>query len=622
MGSKLQSGCLAAWRSSSCTAPSARSTTGAISTGSTGSALPVSWAAKTLRDELEDARDHALVLGREVAPRPFHHRAQAGAQPVGVVGFGLVATEAGEDVGDLPTVLLAGRALAARLHGEEAGHAGGHGDEVVGVVEHDEPGRAESGSGRRHRLVAERRVELRLRQDRIGDPGHRRDETAPQDRPSPQLVDDGAQRRAHRHLTDRAARRRAGDRAHDGPRRLGRADRAEPFRSVDEDAGHVGDRLGVVDERRRGDRVGARHLDAGRRGRAVARPRRRRGGTAARAEGRAPVPRAPRAAPSPRRTGTRRALPAPRPRCPRSIPRRRSRPPLLAARRISSPKLRLQCDHDPISTDGVGGDERAFEHAVRVAAQYLAILERSRLTLGGVDDDRCGEQWRCVGRDGAPLAAGREPAATPPAQPRRLDLVDDGRRAEPPRRVQPLAAAAVDVRLQGRDRFWIEDAGQRSQLGHHGTRLPDCAHRHSRATPSPKVRRAARRTGGDPGRHRDPVREIVSGHRLFPHRSDRHVSAPVGTVDVGGLVDRAARSELRRHLDEWHGEDERLADLSGGRCPARLPRRQHMVTDDSQGPEGARPGRRRGARVRVRRRRGSSSSCGRACGRRPCRRRS
>ena len=161
---------------------------------------------EALRHEVEDARDDALVLGREVAPRPFDDRAEAGAQPVGVVGVGLVATEAGEDVGDLPAVLLARRALAARLHGEEAGHAGGHGDEVVGVVEHDEPGGAETGAGRRHRLVAERRVELRLRQDRIGDPGHRRDEAAPEDRPSPQFVDDRAQRRAHRHLADPAAR--------------------------------------------------------------------------------------------------------------------------------------------------------------------------------------------------------------------------------------------------------------------------------------------------------------------------------------------------------------------------------------------------------------------------------
>ena len=114
-------------------------------------------------------------------------------------GLGLAADDPGQDVGDGEPVLLAGGALAAGLHGQEAGHAGGDGGEVVGVGEDEEPGGAEARAGGLHRPIAERGVELVAGEERVGHP----DRTAWIGRPGPaDGLDDLRQRGAHLELGD------------------------------------------------------------------------------------------------------------------------------------------------------------------------------------------------------------------------------------------------------------------------------------------------------------------------------------------------------------------------------------------------------------------------------------
>src|SRR5439155_488753 len=64
-----------------------------------------------------------------------------------IVGGRLGPADAGEPFGDGQAILLAGRALTARLHCEEAGDTRGHGGEVGGVVEHDEPAGTQPSTG-------------------------------------------------------------------------------------------------------------------------------------------------------------------------------------------------------------------------------------------------------------------------------------------------------------------------------------------------------------------------------------------------------------------------------------------------------------------------------------------
>ena len=63
------------------------------------------------------------------------------------------------------------------------------------------------------------------------------------------------------------------------------------------------------------------------------------------------------------------------------------------------------------------GDQRALEHPIRVAAEQLAVLERSGLAFGGVHDDGRRLERRRVGRDRAPLDAGRETGAAAAPEP-------------------------------------------------------------------------------------------------------------------------------------------------------------------------------------------------------------
>jgi hypothetical protein len=49
---------------------------------------------------------------------------------------------------------------------------------------------------------------------------------------------------------------------------------------------------------------------------------------------------------------------------------------------------RLEPEHDPVGADRDRGDQRPFDHHVRVQPQDGAVLERSWFTLGAVDHDR------------------------------------------------------------------------------------------------------------------------------------------------------------------------------------------------------------------------------------------
>src|SRR5581483_11509635 len=127
--------------------------------------------AHRLGEERQQAPDHPLLLAGQGAAGLVADGGHAGAELVGVVGAGLAADDAGEDVGDGQAVLLAGRALAAGLGGQEAGHAGRGGGEVVGLREEQETGGAEAGAGRLHGLVADRGVEPVAGQERVGHAG-------------------------------------------------------------------------------------------------------------------------------------------------------------------------------------------------------------------------------------------------------------------------------------------------------------------------------------------------------------------------------------------------------------------------------------------------------------------
>ena len=67
--------------------------------------------------------------------------------------------------------------------------------------------------------------------------------------------------------------------------------------------------------------------------------------------------------------------------------------------------LVAQVDIDGVDANRPGGDDRAFEKAMRVALEVVAILERARLALVDVDRHQARSRFR---RYDLPLAAGRE----------------------------------------------------------------------------------------------------------------------------------------------------------------------------------------------------------------------
>ena len=96
---------------------------------------------------------------------------------------------------------------------------------------------------------------------------------------------------------------------------------------------------------------------------------------------------------------------------------------------------------------GIGAQRHPLQELVGVALHDLAVFERARLGLVGVNDDVTRED---IGREEAPLHAGRETGPAPPAQARGLDDLDDLRRLLGGHRLAQRFEAAVlqvDVEL-------------------------------------------------------------------------------------------------------------------------------------------------------------------------------
>src|SRR5690606_12431875 len=71
------------------------------------------------------------------------------------------------------------------------------------------------------------------------------------------------------------------------------------------------------------------------------------------------------------------------------------------------------------------GYQRAFDQLVRIVADDLAILARTRLGLVGIDHQEARATVLALLRHERPLHASREPRPAAAPQTRRLDLVDD-----------------------------------------------------------------------------------------------------------------------------------------------------------------------------------------------------
>src|SRR5262249_59636120 len=127
--------------------------------------------------------------------------------------------------------------------------------------------------------------------------------------------------------------------------------------------------------------------------------------------------------------------------------------------RVQDPALLLvlaaDVDVDVPRLDRVRGDEAALDQPVRDLEHDLAVLERPRLGLVGVDRDV--DRLRdLVGRgDEARLASGREEGAAATAEVRLDDLLDDGLRILRASLLQLLVAADGAIRRAARQRLTI-----------------------------------------------------------------------------------------------------------------------------------------------------------------------
>ncbi len=155
--------------------------------------------------------------------------------------------------------------------------------------------------------------------------------------------------------------------------------------------------------------------------------------------------------------------------------------------------LAADVDEDALRADRVGGDEAALDQAVRCEPHDVAVLERARLGLVGVDDEVHGPpgvlgEQRC-------LAAHRESRSSSPSQDRVRDLVDDRLR---------LQRSRLDERLVAAHGAVLVDAGEVVAVrpGHEELR---CGHESPRRSPARPPGAAARDSGGR-RRRRAPVR--------------------------------------------------------------------------------------------------------------------
>ena len=118
----------------------------------------------------------------------------------------------------------------------------------------------------------------------------------------------------------------------------------------------------------------------------------------------------------------------------------------------------FHADDDSGCADRVGGDHRAFEDAVGIAAKQLAVFERSGLTFGRVDDDSRVLVGGGVAGNGLPLHAGRKARAAAAADTRSADQVGDRGRLHAARGIETAPTTTFEVAVEGRDGRRIENA--------------------------------------------------------------------------------------------------------------------------------------------------------------------
>ena len=194
--------------------------------------------------------DATALLESETAAGPVAHRGEAPFEFCERACVARCRTHLGQQPGDADAIVFAREALTAGLDGEEMGDGLRERDQIGAVVDHDEPGRPQSGTGGRDVFVGQRGGEQRRFQHRVRRTRHRRDQCATDTWPTAEFFDDVPERRAHGELADTVALGVARDGAHDRAGGVSGADLAKPVGSVQDDAGHVRERLDVVDERR------------------------------------------------------------------------------------------------------------------------------------------------------------------------------------------------------------------------------------------------------------------------------------------------------------------------------------------------------------------------------------
>ena len=343
--------------------------------------------------------------------------------------------------------LAAGRALAAGLVHVELRRAQRELHHAAALVDHDQRGGAEERPDRAQRVVVERHVDLprgqrrhrgAARDDRLqlvaaGDPARVR-------------VDQLAHRGAELELVVAGLLDVAGDREEHRARRARRADLVEPVGAELEDRRHGRDRADVVD-------LGRRHVEA------LHRRERR------------PRPRL--AAPALERVEQRRLLAADvgagaavdghvhlaeEARLARLVDGR-------LQDLVLGQVLAADVDEDVLRLDRVRGDQAALEQPVRHARHHLAVLERARLGLVGVDDQVL--RLRALAVDQRGLAAHREAGAAAAAQVRLLQLGDQLVRAHL-QRLRHLLVAADRLVLGELRQVALVRAGEQHRPKPHG----------------------------------------------------------------------------------------------------------------------------------------------------------
>src|SRR5207249_3624816 len=103
-----------------------------------GTGLTAEMSPQLAWEPAEDALQHYLVLVGQVAAGLLVHGGGVGLDGRQDALVGLRAADTLEEVGESDAAVLARRALAAGLHAQEPGHAGGHRGQVDAVVEDDE----------------------------------------------------------------------------------------------------------------------------------------------------------------------------------------------------------------------------------------------------------------------------------------------------------------------------------------------------------------------------------------------------------------------------------------------------------------------------------------------------